>query len=68
MYKNPKNAFSESYIYDDRKNIPNIYHHQEDSRVLRCWKKTTTSLVISILEKKLNILELREIGCILCTY
>ena len=32
-----------------------------------CWKKTTTSLVISILEKKLNILELREIGCILCT-
>ena len=34
MYKNPKNAFSESYIYDDRKNIPNIYHHQEDSRVL----------------------------------
>ena len=21
-------------IYDDRKNIPNIYHHQEDSRVL----------------------------------
>ena len=33
MYKNPKNAFSESYIYDDRKNIPNIYHHQEDSRV-----------------------------------
>ena len=39
MYKNPKNAFSESYIYDDRKNIPNIYHHQEDSRVLGCWKK-----------------------------
>ena len=34
MYKNPKNAFSESYIYDDRKNIPNIYHHQEDSRAL----------------------------------
>ena len=34
MYKNPKNVFSESYIYDDRKIIPNIYHHQEDSRVL----------------------------------